>query len=297
AAGRALATRIDPDGNCGIVPVEMRYNAVTNPTGVRCTIYDHAINVYGRDPATGFARRRLDNEGIQYGLKLVNSGVISVEQFLNLNEKIGGFDIDANIVPQRTRADLLATRISYRTGRMTNGGEGLAAVPIIDYRAYVDAATNGEVPLRYHSFSMRKRLESANGRSDNQVMVVEDGVPFGLCSSSSPLLQRMIVTMDRWITAIRADKRKISPIKKIVRNKPGDLVEGCMTRGANPTFVAERQIREQEAPTTCNQLYPSNSFPREVAGADIATDIIKCQLKTLTPADHAPPLSPAPQGT
>src|SRR5262245_4140987 len=286
AAGTAIANRIDPDGNCGIVPVEMRYNAVTNPTGVRCTIYDHAINVYGRDPATGFARRPLDNEGIQYGLKLVNSGVISVEQFLHLNEKIGGFDIDANIVPQRTRADLSATRVSYRTGRMTNGGEGLAAVPIIDYRAYVDAATNGEVHLRYHSFSMRKRLENANGRSDNQVMVAEDGAPFGLYSSSSPLLQRMIVTMDRWITAIKADKRKMSPIDKIARNKPADLVEGCMTRGASPTFVAERQIREQEAPTTCNQLYPSNSFPREVAGADIAADIIKCQLRPARRSDY-----------
>lgn len=292
AAGAAIANRIDPDGNCGIVPLEMRYNAVTNPTGVRCTIYDHAINIYGKDPATGFARRPLDNEGIQYGLKLVNSGAISVEQFLNLNEKIGGFDQDANIVPQRTQADLVATRISYRTGRMTNAGAGLASVPIIDYRAYVDNATNGEVHLRYHSFSMRKRLENENGRSDNQVMVVEDGAPFGLYSSSSPLLQRMVVTMDRWITAIKADQRKMSVADKIARNRPADLLEGCNTRGANPTFVAERQIREQEASTTCNQLYPSNSFPREVAGADIAADIIKCQRKSLRQSDYAVAFTP-----
>jgi len=292
AAGAAIANRIDPDGNCGVVPVEMRYNALTNPTGVRCTIYDHAVNIYGTDPATGFARRPLDNEGIQYGLKLVNSGVISVEQFLNLNEKIGGFDKDANIVPQRTQADLLATRISYRTGRMTNGGGGLAAVPIIDYRAYVDNATNGEVHLAYHSFSMRERLENENRRSDNQVMVLEDS-RFGLYSSASPLLQRMVTTMDRWITAIKADKRKMSVADKIAVNKPVDLLEGCNTGGASPTFMPQRLVREQEASTPCNQLYPSNSFPREVAGADIAADIIKCQRKSPRRSDYAVPFTDA----
>jgi hypothetical protein len=292
AASAAIANRIDPDGNCGVVPVAMRYNAVTNPTGVRCTIYDHAINIYGKDPATGFARRPLDNEGVQYGLKLVNSGAISVEQFLDLNEKVGGFDKDANIVPQRTQADLLAARTSYRTGRMTNGGGGLASIPIIDYRAYVDGATNGEVHLAYHSFSMRQRLENANGRSDNQVMVLEDGT-FGLYSSNSPLLQRMVVTMDRWITAIKADQRKTSQIAKIVRNKPGDLVEGCLTPGANPTFLEQTLVREQERITPCNQLYPSNSFPREVAGADIAADIIKCQRKAPRQSDYAVPFTSA----
>ena len=286
AAGAAIANRIDPDGNCGIVPVEMRYNALTNPTGVRCTIYDHAVNIYGKDPATGFARRPLDNEGVQYGLKLVKSGAISVEQFLNLNEKIGGFDKDANIVPQRTQADLLATRTSYRTGRMTNGGGGLAFIPIIDYRAYVDNAVNGEVHLQYHTFSMKKRLEKANGHTDNRVMVMEDG-RFGLYSSNSPLLQRMVLAMDRWITAIKADGRKLPAIEKIALNKPADLVEGCLTGGASPTFIAEKLIREQQAPTACNQLYPSNSFPREVAGADIAADIIKCQRKAPKQSDYA----------
>jgi hypothetical protein len=293
AANARIANRIDPDGNCGIVPVEMRYNAVTNPTGVRCTIYDHTVNVYGKDPATGFARRPLDNEGVQYGLKVLNSGVISVDQFLDLNEKVGGFDKDANIVPQRTQADLLATRIAYRTGRVTNGGGGLASIPIIDYRGYSDTAANGEVHLQFHSFSMRKRLEKANGQSENHVMVMEDFVPFGLYNSNSPLLRRMILTMDRWITAIKADRSKRSAIEKIALHKPADLVEGCNTPGANPAFIPQTLVREQEAVTPCNQFYPSNSFPREVAGADIAADIIKCQRKPLQQSDYAAPFTPA----
>jgi hypothetical protein len=285
------ARRIDPDFNCGVVPVAMRYNAVTNPTGVRCDVYDHTVNVYGKDPVTGFARRPLDNVGIQYGLKVLNAGVIDVEQFLDLNDKVGGFDIDANILPagQRTLADLEATRAAYRSGRLTNTGGGLASIPIIDHRGYNDEVPQGDIHVRYHSFSLRDRLMKANGRADNHVMVVEDN-RWGLYDNRSPLLQRMILTMDRWITAIKADERDIPQIEKVVQNKPADLLEGCQTRDASPTFIAQPQVRDPS--TTCEQLYPSNSFPREVAGAGIAADIVKCQLKPLSPADYNATFTP-----
>jgi hypothetical protein len=288
------ARRIDPRGNisgtCGTLPVDQIYDPVTNPTGVRCDVYDHTVNVYGRDPATGFARRPLDNTGIQYGLKTLNDGAISVEQFLDLNERIGGFDIDANMVPQRMVADLVAARAAYQTGRLTSGGGGLASLPIIDYRGYNDEVAGGDVHVKYHSFSLRKRLEKANGRSDNHVMLHEDN-RFGLYSTASPLLQRAILTMDRWITAIKADARRIPQVEKVVQNRPADLLEGCNTRDASPTFIAETLTRD--AASSCEQLYSSYSFPREVAGADIAADIIKCQLKPLAASDYAAALSPA----
>ena len=282
------ARRIDPkpgSSSCNFVPPAQRYDPATNPTGVRCTVYDHTVNVYGRDPATGFARRPLDNVGIQYGLKVLNSGAISVDQFLDLNEKVGGFDRDATIVPQRTVADPVAMRAAYQTGRLTSGGGGLASIPIIDYRGYNDEVTNGDIHVKYHSFSLRQRLEKANGRSDNHIMLHEDN-RFGLYSNNSPLLQRAILTMDRWITAIKADTRSMPQIDKVVQNKPSDLREGCNTRGdANPTFIAETLTRDPG--TQCEQMYSSHSFPREVAGADVASDIIKCQLKAASPADYA----------
>ncbi|HEV3010220.1 MAG TPA: DUF6351 family protein, partial [Burkholderiales bacterium] len=297
------ARRIDPvtrtpmrGTSCDAVPAEQRYDPVSNPTGVRCTVYDHTVNVYGKDPTTGFARRPLDNVGIQYGLKTLNAGTISVDQFLDLNEKVGGFDRDATIVAQRTVADPLAMRAAYQTGRLTNGGGGLASIPIIDYRAYNDRAAGGDIHVRYHSFSMRERLEKANGRSDNQIMLVEeirnfDGVGGAdLYSNGSPLLQRAILTMDRWITAIKADTRDVPQIDKVVANKPSDLQEGCMTLDGG-AFIAQQQVRDPA--TTCEQIYPSNSVPREVAGADIASDIIKCQLKPLAASDYAAPFSPA----
>ena len=289
------AHRIDPKPgttSCAAVPGERRYDAVSNPRGVRCTVYDHTVNVYGRDPATGFALRPLDNVGIQYGLGTLNASVISVDQFLDLNEKIGGFDRDATIVPQRTVVDLSAARAAYQTGRLTSGRGGLASVPIIDFRDYNDALPGGDIHVRYHSFSMRKRLDKANGRHDNQVMVVNDN-RFGLYSTANPLLREAILKMDRWITAIKADTRDIREIDKVVQNKPADVQEGCYSRDPTPVFIAQAQVREQEAITTCGMLYPTNSFPREVAGADVASDIVKCQLKPLTPSDYAVAFTPA----
>jgi hypothetical protein len=53
----------------------------------------------------------------------------------------------------------------------------------------------------------------------------------------------MILTMDRWITAIKADERDIPQIEKVVQNKPADLQEGCNTRDATPSFIAQPQVR------------------------------------------------------
>lgn len=89
----------------------------TNPKGVRCTLQDNQVNVWGRDPTTGYARRPFDNVGVQYGLNAFNSGVISAEKFLELNEYAGGYDINGKTVSTRTAADRETLRIAYQTGR------------------------------------------------------------------------------------------------------------------------------------------------------------------------------------
>ena len=83
-----------------IIPKEVQYDAKNNPTGIRCDLYDHLVNVFGRDPTTGFARRPIDNNGVQYGLEALNLGAITKQQFLDLNRNIGGYDNDGNYVPR-----------------------------------------------------------------------------------------------------------------------------------------------------------------------------------------------------
>ena len=61
--------------------------------------------MYGVNPTTGFALRPFDNVGVQYGLGALNAGIITTTQFLNLNEKIGGYDQDANYIANRVVGD------------------------------------------------------------------------------------------------------------------------------------------------------------------------------------------------
>lgn len=275
------AGRIDPRRNCDIIPAADRYDPLQNPRGVRCDVYDHAINAYGADPATGFARRPLDNVGVQYGLGVLRSGVITAEQFLDLNERVGGFDADANLVPARTVADPQALRTAYRTGRLTSGGGGLADVPIIDYRAYYDDQSYGDIHVRYHTFSMRARLEKANGTSANQVSLLENA-QYGLFSTASPLLQHAVDSLDRWLTALSADDSSRPRIDKIVDARPSTLVEGCRRPEG---FIAQPLNRNPSS--RCEQLFPSASFPREVAGAGVAADVVKCRLHTPVRSDYS----------
>jgi len=263
------------------LPEALRYDAVKNPTGARCDVYDHAVNVWGRDPKTGFARRPLDNVGIQYGLGALNAGLITKEQFLDLNAKIGGYDNDGRIVPTRSVADPAAIRTAYRMGRLTWGGGGLATTPIIDYRAYLDDAQGGNIHLRYHSFSTRERLQKANGYTDNHVMLTDDR-RWG-DSLKAPVLRQALGQMDQWLTKIADDTSSDSKLAKLRRAKPADLVDACWTRDEHPQKIVERQM---PASGKCNELYPANSFPRGVAGSALAADVIKCQLKPVSAPDY-----------
>ncbi len=282
SAGRIQVLEFCPPA----LPAALRYHPTTNPKGARCEIYDHTVNVYGRDPKTGFARRPLDNVGVQYGLAALNAGVISVDQFIDLNGRIGGFDNDGNVAATRSVGDVEAIRAAYRTGRFTSTGGGLASTPIIDYRNYLDDQEDGDVHLRYHSFALRDRLMKANRRADNHVMLVEDGRGG---TSASPVYAQTITQMDRWLTKLSEDSSKDAQIVKVVRAKPADLSDACWSRDPVPQRIAEPQSRDTS--TRCGQLYPTGTFPREIAGASVGGEVIKCQLKPVAPSDYKVTLS------
>ena len=287
--------RIDPRIFCpSALPLADRYDPITNPSGARCDVYDHTVNAYGRNPETGFARRPLDNVGIQYGLAALNAGTISVDQFLDLNQGVGGFDQDANFVTQRTVADPDATRIAYRSGRLLNGGGGLRTMPIIDYRAYTDDQPGGNIHMRFQSFSTRERLLAANGTFANQVMLEED-FRYGYFETKSPVLQYSLQKMDQWLTSLSArSDRARRTLADVVGTKPGDLSDSCWTRDANPQRIVEPQV-VGVGTTTCNTLYPVWPAPRMVAGGPVANNQIKCQLRPISLADYTVAFSNAQQ--
>ena len=99
---------------CALADKTLIFDPVTNPKGARCTTQDIRVNIYGRDPKTGWARRPTDNIGLQYGLAALNSGAITVDEFLEVNEKVGGTDIDGKVVAERTEGDPIALKGDVR---------------------------------------------------------------------------------------------------------------------------------------------------------------------------------------
>ncbi len=263
--------RINPTGLCPAqMPKSQMYDPATNRSGARCDVFDHAISVYGRDPETGFARRPIDNIGVQYGLEALNSGKITTEQFINLNQDIGGYDNDGNFESNRSVADPLALRAAYQTGRVTNGHDGLGQLPIIDVRPYRDMLPEGDVHLKFHSFSLRERLLKANGTFDNDVLLV------GPLSLTGQMGDYALVKMDEWLTNLGKDTSADPVMKRILRAKPADLMDSCYTE------TSERIVEPQTATGgKCNQLYPTYRSPRMIAGGPASNDILKCQLAPL----------------
>src|ERR1700687_5884031 len=91
--------------NCLLLPSQV-YDPTANPNGARCSPPDHAVSIWGMAPSTNYARVIRDNVGVQYGLQALMSGAITAEEFVTLNERIGGIDKDSNIttdVPVATR--------------------------------------------------------------------------------------------------------------------------------------------------------------------------------------------------
>ena len=75
-----------PSEGCPAVPDALRYDSSLRRGGVRCTMVDNNVATLGVDPVSGFANRALDNVGVQYGLNALNAGVITTDQFLDLNQ-------------------------------------------------------------------------------------------------------------------------------------------------------------------------------------------------------------------
>jgi hypothetical protein len=255
------------------VPASMRYDPVKNSKGARPTVFDAAKNVYGIDPATGAALRPYDNTGVQYGLKALNSGAITVQQFLDLNTKIGGFDRDDNYVAQRATGDADAIRRAYQFGLTLGANGGLKSIPIVD-----NATSNetGGYHYGWFHYALRERLRKASGgRSDNMVM---------WRSTVGNAARDMF---DRWMVAYRSDTSSAPQLDKVLKARPAEAVEGCYDKMTPPTFVAEALVFTREPSTKCSALYPVYANPRYEAGGPLAADVLKCQLKPVDPKDYA----------
>lgn len=276
---------LDPRNCDASIPRELRYDPSANPKGARCDLFGDQINVVGRDPRTGYANRALDNVGVQYGLAAFNAGQIDGEHFLELNEHLGGYDLDGNLVGARMQATPDALRIAYQHGVVLTGGGGLSEVPIIDGRPYSDDLADVHDLVR--SFITRARLMAANGSADNQVIIVAPRSDSSDNSLEIQLQVRLLAQMDRWLDRIAADVAPGTRAQKIVRDKPADLTDQCVATDGEIIVEPARY----GGGGRCQQMYPPHGNTRIAAGAPLADDLLKCTLKPVAAADYRKPLS------
>ncbi len=266
----------DPEVGCAL-PEKKTYNAETNPKGTRCTTFDMQQALWGRRGRSlwikpekkidrGFARTSFDNIGLQYGLDAVNSGEITTEQFVDLNEKIGGVDVDFNFIDGRTKANPGTQRILYRSGQL-NDASNLDQVAIIDLRG----TSNQEIHTDFHSYALRHRLDKAHGHHDNHVIWTGPAALVG----DLQMLNESFFLLDEWLTAVEADSSDLPLDRKIVLNKPAAAVDACWISGNKVTDMNK-----------CRAAFPYFGAPRIAAGGPESHDVNKCRQKPLEKSDY-----------
>jgi len=279
----ALAPTGAPRNNC-LLPASQVYDPVTNPNGTRCGQPDLAVAVWGTTAGIPAGSTRavqpFDNVGIQYGLKALLAGTISPEEFVTLNEKMGGIDGDANRMAARSVADAPALDIAYRSG-IISSGKNLGKVAIIDWRGYDEQG----IHYIWRSFSERARLDASNGDHNNQVMWrFGTGLTPPLASG---IMQNSLTVMDTWLSSLVATAPKAflndeHSHDQVVAAKPATAFDFCYLT-SDTTF--SNKVTNFATCDTDPKL-KANTSPRQVAGGPIVENIMKCQLKPLVFTDY-----------
>jgi hypothetical protein len=274
-----------PDG----LDDSLAYEPDANPDGLRCTLQDGNVNILGVDPDTGFARRPWDNVGVQYGLAALEAGDITAEQFIDLNESIGSFDIDGQWVDERAVADEAAVEVAYESGLVDAGGGDLRRIPIIAVNVWTD--DQGDIHTRDRAFAARERVRDDDGALPPNYMIWTRGLPEGeslvdSLTGSVTLGLEVVTVLDEWATAVAEeapdqddlDDPELAEVFEATR--PDDAVDNCIT--ADGDRVAALDLYDTEGP--CTDPYPVSNSPRTVAGASLVNDVVKCALMPVADA-------------
>jgi hypothetical protein len=245
------------------------------------------INVFGPRPRSlwsapeqkvghGFAGLPISDVGVQFGLQPLMAGEITPAQFVDLNQKIGGADIDLNPTAARTDATEPALANVYRSGAI-NETNNLTSVAIIDLRGPDPGAFHDA----YRTWTIRARMEIAEGHFPRN-----DVIWFG----ETPLIgdpqytTQALLAMDRWLSAVEADHRGVSLAAKVSEDRPADVHDKC----SNVDGV--EQISVPGVGPACDLPLAQTKFgtPATVAGESIATDTQRCTLRPLRQSDYYP---------
>ncbi|GAA6135626.1 DUF6351 family protein [Oceaniserpentilla sp. 4NH20-0058] len=258
---------------------------------------------YGTDE-NGLGRRFWGNSGVQYGLGSLKSGLLDVDEFIQLNRNVGGWKPTNEMkneyfwhisgdtsfkrlslwgqqnmthegnkqLASRTQGDKQAATKAYESGLVFLG---FADLPIIDLRHYLDHKLDMHHSIA--SFSSRKRIEHAMGNSDHQLiwmMEIDDKLSRREVLRSLPIDDALRV-LDQWIFNI-----KTNPEKAVAENRPEVARDRCYDKEHNIIDDAVNTWDGQwnEKPSgVCQSRFPHYSHSRIVAGESVYSDSLVCE--------------------
>jgi len=279
---------------------------------VKWTHWNDLENVYGVD-GEGYAPFTWDNVGVQYGLQALKDGNITMEQFLDINAKVGCWKEPREMVPESilfgdpdtdSLQGILQLLLdldpwSNRNANVQPNAYGVAPrleadldaihaaytsghvfvghvdIPLIDARHYLDPVLN--MHHAQQSFATRQRMLDGQGHADNQLIWFAD-----------PAYDNTMIAfevIDEWMTNIQDN-----PELSVVENKPASAVDRCFDE--NGDLIAEGAdvwdgILNVEPEGACTEAFPLYSTSRIVAGGNIKGDVFKCYLQTVDEAIDA----------
>jgi hypothetical protein len=266
----------DPNRGCAAaIPVADRWSPA-NPDGLRCTIADMVKNVYGTDSQGRGLRVEPDNVGVQYGLTALEEGAITVDQFVSLNQSVGGMGIDGNRTAARSEASVEAIERAYATGRINLMTGGLETIPVIEIRNYTDPT--GDFHERYRSAIIRERMLNAWGDAGTHVNWTGPNNQ----QRTAQMRALALTQLETWLDNLEAAGGP-GDRERTIAARPAGLADGCFD--AAGAFI-EEVLDYEDAGSACNTLYPYHSQPRAEAGMPLAADVMKCQLTPAVRSDY-----------
>jgi hypothetical protein len=266
---------------------------------VKWSFWQDLVSILGQDEH-GYGLSTWDNIGVQYGLLALQQNAISLEEFLDLNSKIGSWkpqrEMEAehiwlplgrkiplwlslwgnqNITPitqgvaGRHKGSLKAMHSAYRSGQVFIGK---ITLPVIDVRHYL------EDDLDMHhvsaSFYSRLRIKEQNGHSDNHVIWISD-------KNYNPAVLAFKL-MDEWLLTLRSN-----PEISVASAKPKSLADKCFSASGEVLFQGDNIWDGQwnnKNEGQCQKIFPMFSTSRIQAGGTWSGDQFKCQLMPVNQA-------------
>lgn len=298
----------------GQAPNQQNYEPQSAIAAIRWTHWDDLRNIYGVDE-TGAARPTWDNVGVQYGLRSLQEGNITLQEFLSLNWNIGGWKHPSDMVQEGfpffgttpaevnkaltvpgyfdpwSRRNMNLSSDPAQPAPRTHGDfqamraaytsgmvfSGKLNEPTIDHRQYMEREL--DMHNVHQSFAVRQRVLERMRNSDMLVIWFTDTMP-GVPKASQSM--DAIAVMDEWVRNIQRNAHK-----SIRRNRPARAVDSCFDVTGKLIYAGDdawHGILDDKPAGPCTQRFPLYSTSRIVAGAPIEGGIYKCALKPVEQA-------------